>query len=105
MNPIQNQGSCGSCYSFASIAALETYYYIKNKKLLKFSEQQVVSCSTSYGNHGCSGGNAIKVFSYTRDNGIMTNNDYPYATSSFYFDPNINSWYKSLVGDTTNCKY
>ncbi len=36
-NPIQSQGSCGSCWSFAAVAAIEGQYFKATGKLLKFS--------------------------------------------------------------------
>ena len=53
--PIKNQGSCGSCYSFASMEALQSLYHIKkgpfaNGTVLNLAEQQIVDCSGSYGN-------------------------------------------------------
>lgn len=40
-------GSCGSCYSFASMAMLESRYRIMTKNLERpvFSPQDVVECS------------------------------------------------------------
>jgi C1A family cysteine protease len=48
--PIKNQGSCGSCYAFASMEALQSAYHIKkgpftNGTVLNLAEQQVVDCS------------------------------------------------------------
>jgi len=50
VNPIQDQGQCGSCWTFSTIASIESALAIKNgaSTLKKFSEQEVVDCS-----HGC----------------------------------------------------
>jgi len=48
VNPIQNQGQCGSCWTFSTIAVIESAYAIKTGKLQKLSEQEIVDCS-----HGC----------------------------------------------------
>jgi C1A family cysteine protease len=53
--PAKDQGSCGSCWAFASVAALESAYKIYNGTQKLFSEQQCISCN-EYGNN-CSGGN------------------------------------------------
>lgn len=56
VSPVQNQGSCGSCWAFAVTSAVETAYAIKHnsQQVPKLSEQQMVSCSTQ--NYGCGGG-------------------------------------------------
>jgi hypothetical protein len=45
-----------SCYAFAATAAVESFYAIKHNILVDFSEQEIVDCSTIYGNGGCDGG-------------------------------------------------
>lgn len=54
VNDAQNQGMCGSCWAFSTIAALETDYFKKTGELVKLSEQSLVDCSTE--NAGCNGG-------------------------------------------------
>ncbi len=39
VNPVKNQGQCGSCWSFAAASAMESAHAIKTKELLSLSEQ------------------------------------------------------------------
>lgn len=57
VSPVKNQGSCGSCWSFSTVGALESHWNILGKgKNITFSEQQLVDCAGDYDNHGCNGG-------------------------------------------------
>ena len=58
VNPIRDQGYCGSCWAFSAVTALEGAWFIKTGQLLNFSEQQLVDCSSS--NYGCNGGKLFK---------------------------------------------
>lgn len=55
--PIRNQGSCGSCWAFGTVAPLEAAIKIKQGFTVDLSEQYLVSCSfgESY-DYGCNGG-------------------------------------------------
>lgn len=78
----KNQKSCGSCYAFSIALSIEGQVFKRTGRLLELSEQQIVDCSTSVGNHGCGGGslrNTLRYLASTR--GIMRNVDYPYTSS------------------------
>jgi len=79
VSDIRDQGSCGSCWAFGSVSALEGLHHIKTGSLELLSEQQLVDCSGSYGNMGCSGGLRDAAFKYIIDFGIERRADYPYT--------------------------
>ena len=75
---VKNQGSCGSCWTFATVANLEGLYYAKKKVMRTFSEQMLVDCDTT--DNGCNGGLMQNSFTWLKNNGgIMLEKDYPYV--------------------------
>ncbi|KRX07130.1 hypothetical protein PPERSA_09344 [Pseudocohnilembus persalinus] len=79
--PVQNQGNCGSCWAFGAVSQLETLNAIKNDQLIKFSEQQVTSCTgpAGFSSMGCDGGQEMDAFEYVAKYGIQTEESYPYV--------------------------
>jgi hypothetical protein len=84
MPPIQNQGQCGSCWAFATVAAIESGQCISGGQtsLTKYSEQQLVGCDSQ--NWGCNGGAPEYAYEYVQSNGLCLEDDYPYTSSDGY---------------------
>jgi len=80
ITPVKNQGSCGSCWAFSAVAALESAYKLKNhEEQVSISEQELVDCSRPQGNQGCNGGWMDSDFTYIKSNKIHGDRDYPYV--------------------------
>jgi hypothetical protein len=80
LNAIKDQGQCGSCWAFSAVGAIEGVHSVLKGNLYNVAEQELVDCSTSYGNYGCSGGLMDYAFQYVIDKkGLATQSDYPYV--------------------------
>ena len=75
---VKNQGQCGSCWAFSTTGSIEGAEFIANGNLTSVSEQQLVDCATRV-NKGCNGGSMPMAFIYAKQNGLMTETDYPYT--------------------------
>ncbi|XP_045590304.2 dipeptidyl peptidase 1 [Procambarus clarkii] len=72
VSPVRDQGGCGSCFAFASMANLEAQLRIatRNERQDIFSPQDVVSCS--YLAQGCDGGfDYLIAGRYAQDQGVV----------------------------------
>eukprot|EP00771_Trimastix_marina_P004003 gnl/Trimastix_PCT/73.p2 GENE.gnl/Trimastix_PCT/73~~gnl/Trimastix_PCT/73.p2 ORF type:complete len:478 (+),score=138.90 gnl/Trimastix_PCT/73:121-1554(+) len=111
---VKNQAGCGSCWSFASIATLETQYARKhNGKKVEMSEQNLMDCAWgNYSNNGCWGGLPPRAFQYILDEQkgkLVYEYAYPYEMENGFchFNPRkyivpdfqMKEWYQVDEGD------
>jgi C1A family cysteine protease len=82
VGPVQSRGggSCPATWAFLSTDTLWSFAKKKNQTV-SLSEQQLVDCSTSYGNKGCQSGAPQYAFNYVKDNGIASSSEYPWVGS------------------------
>ena len=79
VGPIKNQGSCGSCWAFATAAVLEAAHVFQTGEYVTLSEQQMVDCASGdYGDYGCDGGLPAFAMLYSDHDPLMSSEDYPY---------------------------
>jgi C1A family cysteine protease len=81
VNPVKNQGSCGSCWAFSTTGVLEGYAKIYNNELPNVSEQQLVDCSKNGQTlFGCQGGWPWAAAQWAQSkNGLCSQTAYPYT--------------------------
>ncbi|KAG6451665.1 hypothetical protein O3G_MSEX007256 [Manduca sexta] len=80
ITPVKNQGNCGSCWAFSSVAAVEATLALKNGgRNLELSEQSLVDCAWGFEAMGCNGASPDSGFKYILEHGVPTDMEYgPY---------------------------
>lgn len=73
---VKDQGQCGGCWAFSTTGAVEGITAITDNTLVNASEQELIDCSTQ--NNGCDGGIMDKGFEYVINNGLCSEDSYPY---------------------------
>lgn len=83
VNAVKNQGSCGSCWAFSTVANIEGVNFVKTQKLVSLSEQELVDCDKTGpdGDQGCQGGLPSNAFKFLIANkaGLEAEGKYPYS--------------------------
>eukprot|EP00928_Gymnodinium_smaydae_P021804 TRINITY_DN18537_c0_g2_i2.p1 TRINITY_DN18537_c0_g2~~TRINITY_DN18537_c0_g2_i2.p1 ORF type:complete len:630 (-),score=156.47 TRINITY_DN18537_c0_g2_i2:32-1870(-) len=79
LGPVLSQGTCGSCWTFSTTAAVESAWKIASGCLLSLSQQELVDCSTQ--NSGCNGGWMPTAFEFMETVPLCSSESYPYTGS------------------------
>jgi C1A family cysteine protease len=79
---IKSQGSCGSCYIFATVTCLETRLRIQtnNKDKTEFSKQYPLSCN--FYSEGCHGGYPFFVGKFFKEFQLVPETCFPYTATT-----------------------
>jgi len=80
VNAVKNQGQCGSCWAFSTVAAVEGRYFAASGNLVSLSEEQLVQCDQV--DDGCQGGLMDNGFKFVEGSGLCTESAYPYTSGS-----------------------
>ncbi|CAG9334340.1 unnamed protein product [Blepharisma stoltei] len=78
VTPVKNQGECGSGWAFSASGAVEGAWYLSGHTILSLSTQEILDCSTTFGNNGCNGGTVDNAFKYIISKGLTSDQNYPY---------------------------
>lgn len=87
---VGNQASCGDCYAWSAIGAVEASLAIQHNGTNPtgaytgnyFSVQQPTSCSSAFGNNGCNGGWYYWVWEYMQTSPVVQAIYYPFSSST-----------------------
>lgn len=102
VTPVKDQGSCGSCWAFGSMGAIEAKHKQQTGETVQLAEQQLLDCDRScdgYGttcdshcNCGCNGGQADWAYGhYLSNTPIYTTASYPYKATNGQCQTGIDS--------------
>lgn len=78
LSAVRNQGDCGSCYAFATMALFEWAHCMQHGKKVEFSEQYMVDCGRHIGLRGCKGGDLMSAVEFVHNLGLRWRHQYPY---------------------------
>jgi len=80
---VQDQGSCGSCWAFATATVLRAHSEIWQRNPRTFSVEQIISCTANPGEcggtGGCMGATAELAMDYVYNHGCKTDDEVPYT--------------------------
>merc|ERR1712160_29381 len=99
-SPIKTQLTCGSCWAFSTIGAIENRYHQLKGKLVEFSEQYLIDCDTK--DNGCRGGWPTNAMNWIKGNGLIKLDLLKYTAKTGQCELNMkNHEYKILKGYKT----
>jgi cathepsin F/cysteine peptidase B len=87
---VKDQGQCGSCWAFSTIASIEGQWFLAaDEPLTSFAEQNLVSCDDLL-SFGCDGGFSWVAYSYlvnAQNGSVYTELSWPYTSGNGVVPP------------------
>jgi len=75
---VKNQGACGGCWAFSSIAVFESLIRQSSGKIVNLSEQHLINCVPD---NNCNGGFPIQALKFMKNSGVVIESSYPYQAA------------------------
>jgi C1A family cysteine protease len=85
LTSVKDQGSCGSCWAFATAGVVENLIQLYDGKTTDLSEQWLINCNTE--GYGCNGG--WFTFDMYENPGSVYEADFPYVAYDGYCKTNL----------------
>ncbi len=106
MTSVKDQGSCGSCYAFGTLGAIETCIKMMNEDPnmnIDLSEQYMVSCGESWvgGIDGCQGSPISSTIKFLETYGAIPESCFSYQASEVSCNNKCHDWEQERF-DITN---
>ncbi|MCX6121918.1 MAG: FG-GAP-like repeat-containing protein [Ignavibacteriales bacterium] len=79
LTPVKDQGTCGACWTFATMGAIESRWKVNGKGTYDLSEDNLNTCHSPFLVAPCEGGNSSYSLAYlSRGSGPKSETDDPY---------------------------
>eukprot|EP00164_Ancoracysta_twista_P002751 GFYU01003658.1.p2 GENE.GFYU01003658.1~~GFYU01003658.1.p2 ORF type:complete len:369 (+),score=144.63 GFYU01003658.1:31-1107(+) len=106
VGPVQNQGSCGSCWAFSAMEDIQSKHFMKTGEMVDLSVQQILECDPH--DAACYGGFPSKAFQYVIEaGGLVKEADYPYLIDNHTICLKNQTWNYTMCpdGDDDPCTF
>ena len=104
VTPVKNQGFCGYCWVFSSVAVVESRAKIDLNNpsyIIDLSEQDVASCAPESNGGICDddtdGNDEINALSYMKNTGIIKESCFPYSGSANECSNKCSNWQNEIM--------